>query len=297
MLKINPSETPLQKLHQYILGAIATRPIAFASTLDKDGKPNLAPFSFFNAFGSNPPILVFSPARSGRDNTTKNTLDNVTETKEVVINVVNYNIVQQMSLASGPYPKEVNEFIKSGLTPIASEIVKPVRVKESIVQMECKVLNIIHTGDAGGAGNLIICEILLMHINEDIIGDNGYIDPYKAGLVARMGGDFYCRVIPESIFVLPQPKDKCGIGVDALPESIRKSSILTGNNLGQLGSFYDLPSKKEVNELLHDAALKNTLTELSYDVVNLHQFAKQKLDSNTAWEGFKILMLREYNLI
>jgi flavin reductase (DIM6/NTAB) family NADH-FMN oxidoreductase RutF len=297
MLKINPSETPLPKLHQYILGAIAPRPIAFASTMDKSGKPNLAPFSFFNAFGSNPPILVFSPARSGRDNTTKNTLDNVTETKEVVINVVNYNIVQQMSLASGPYPKGVNEFIKSGLTPIASEIVKPFRVKESIVQMECKVLNVIHTGDKGGAGNLIICEILLMHIEESVLNADGNIDPYKAELVARMGGDYYCKVTPESIFVLPQPKDKCGMGVDVLPESIRKSSVLTGNNLGQLGSFYGLPSMEEVRKSLHDTALVDTLTELSEDVIKLHQFAKLKLDSNDAWEGFKILMLKEYDLI
>jgi len=285
MISINPKETPLPKLHQYMLGSMAPRPIAFASTLDKEGRPNLAPFSFFNAFGSNPPVVAFSPARSGRDNTTKNTLDNIEETKEVVINIVHYAMVHQMSLASCPYPKGVNEFLKSGLTPIASEIVKPFRVKESNVQLECKVLDIVKTGSTGGAGNMIICEILLIHINESILNEDGRMDPYKMDLVARMGGDYYCRVIPESIFVLPQPKTEIGIGVDVLPEHIRHSTILTGNNLGQLGIFQHFPTDEELAE-----------TRKQYPVMpttELHQLAKSKLDNGEAWEAFKMLLMND----
>jgi flavin reductase (DIM6/NTAB) family NADH-FMN oxidoreductase RutF len=282
MLKIFPSETPLPKMHQYMLGAVSPRPIAFASTVDKEGNPNLAPFSFFNAVGSNPPIVIFSPARSGRDNTTKHTLDNIEETKEVVINIVNYSIVQQMSLASAPYQKGVNEFIKSGLTPIASEIVKPFRVKESYIQFECKVLNIIHTSNKGGAGNIIICEIVLLHIDENVLDAEGKIDPYKMDYVARMGGEFYTRVIPESIFILPQPKTETGIGVDALPESVRNSTVLTGNHLGQLGSLLALPSMEAL------AKVKNSLTGLTEE--QIHQLAKQKLDTGDAEAALQILL-------
>jgi len=282
MLKIIPSETPLAKMHQYILGAVAPRPIAFASTMDKNRNANLAPFSFFNAVGSNPPVVIFSPARSGRDNTTKHTLDNIEETKEVVINIVNYNMVQQMSLASSHYPKGVNEFIKSGLTAVESEIVKPFRVKESYIQFECKVLNIIYTGDKGGAGNIIVCEILLLHIDEKVLAENERIDPYKMDHVARMGGDYYTRVIPESIFILPQPKIEIGIGVDALPSSIRNSKILTGNNLGQLGNFQHFPTDEEI------LSVRNSISNLSEE--EIHILAKNKLESGEAWEGFKILM-------
>jgi len=224
-----------------MLGSVSPRPIAFASTIDAEGNPNLAPFSFFNAVGSNPPTVIFSPARSGRDNTTKNTLDNVEATREVVINIVNYPIVEQMSIASGPFPKGVNEFVKSGLTPVPSEIVKPFRVKESIVQMECVVKDIYYTGNQGAAGNIVICEIVLMHIDDRILDAQGRMDPYKMDLVARMGGDYYCRVIPESIFVLPQPKSEHGIGVDALPAYARNSHKLSGNDLGKLGAVYQLP--------------------------------------------------------
>ena len=290
MLRIVPSETPMPKMHQYMLGSISPRPIAFASTLDIDGNPNLAPFSFFNAVGSNPPTIIFSPARSGRDNTTKNTLDNIEATGEVVINVVNYAIVQQMSIASAPYAKGVNEFIKSGLTPIASEIVKPFRVKESIVQMECKVRDIYYTGQTGGAGNIIICEIVLMHINEDILDENGRMDPQKMDLVARMGGDYYCRVIPESLFVLPQPKDTSGIGVDALPFSIRNSKILTGNNLGQLANLLKLPERLEVEKIKDVISTQITEEEI-------HQLAKNKLELNDPAEAIKLLMLKEYGII
>lgn len=282
MLTIHPKEIAHPKLHQYMLAAIAPRPIAFASTLDKDGNANLAPFSFFNAFGSNPPIVAFSPARSGRDNTTKNTLDNIEETKEVVINIVNYPLVYQMSLASCAYPKGINEFIKSGLTPLASEIVKPFRVKESPVQFECKVIDIEKTGTTGGAGNIIICEILLIHVNENVLNEDGHIDPYKMDLVARMGGDYYCRVIPDSIFKLPQPKTEIGIGVDALPAHIRNSKILTGNNLGQLGVFTKFPEEEEIASIMQDLQFNSP--------EELHQFAKSKLDAGEAWDAFKILM-------
>lgn len=245
-MKINPAEMPIPKLHQYILGSVSPRPISFASTVDAEGNPNLAPFSFFTAVGSNPPMVIFSPARSGRDNTTKHTLDNVEATKEVVINIVNFPIVEQMSLASSPYPKGVNEFIKAGLTPVASEIVKPFRVKESIVSMECIVRDVIHTGDKGGAGNIVLCEIVLMHIDDAILDADGKMDPYKMDLVARMGGEYYARIIPSSIFVLPQPKTEVGIGVDALPAFARDSHQLSGNDLGKLGSQQTLPTEAEL---------------------------------------------------
>lgn len=247
-MKIDPSLLTIPKLHQYILGSVSPRPISFASTIDADGRPNLAPFSFFTAVGSNPPMVVFSPARSGRDNTTKNTLDNVEATREVVINIVNYPIVHQMSLASSPYAKGINEFEKSGLTPIPSEKVKPFRVKESIVQMECVVRDIIYTGDKGGAGNIILCEIVLMHIDDSILDADGRMDPFKMDLVARMGGEYYARIIPESIFVLPQPKTELGIGVDALPAYARNSHNLSGNDLGKLGSLLELPSAEQIAE-------------------------------------------------
>jgi len=243
-MRIDPSELTIPKLHQYILGSVSPRPISFASTVDLEGRPNLAPFSFFTAVGSNPPMVVFSPARSGRDNTTKHTLDNVEATKEVVINIVNYPIVHQMSLASSPYPKGVNEFIKSGLTPIPSEKVKPFRVKESIVSMECIVRNVIHTGDKGGAGNIVMCEIVLMHIDDNILDADGRMDPFKMDLVARMGGEYYARIIPESIFVLPQPKTEVGIGIDSLPQFARNSHVLSGNDLGKLGTLQELPNEE-----------------------------------------------------
>lgn len=290
MLRIDPAEVPMPKMHQYILGSVSPRPIAFASTVDADGNPNLAPFSFFNAVGSNPPMVIFSPARSGRDNSTKNTLDNIEATREVVINIVNYDIVQQMSLASSPYPKGVNEFIKSGLTPIESEMIRPYRVKESWVQMECKVRDIYYTGKSGGAGNIIMCEIVLMHINEKCLDENGRMDPKKMDLVARMGGDYYCRVIPESVFVLPQPKDTCGMGVDALPASIRNSNVLTGNDLGALANFQQLPTKEEALSVVG-------LISIAMEETALHKMAQEKIRDHQIWEGFKMLMAREYALI
>lgn len=248
MLTVDPKQVPVPKLHAYLLGAVTPRPIAFASTVDKDGNVNLSPFSFFNCFGSNPPILVFSPARKGRDNTTKHTYENLLEVPEVVINVVTHSIVQQASLASAEYPKGVNEFLKAGFTEVPSKMVRPPAVKESPVHMECKVLQIIPTGTGGGAGNLVICEVLLMHIDEKILDADGKIDPYKLDAVARLGGDYYARVQGDSIFKVPKPLDRSGIGFDQLPERVRLSSILTGNDLGMLGNIERLPDADAVKK-------------------------------------------------
>lgn len=242
MVTINPKEIPFSKMHSYLLGAVTPRPIAFASTIDKQGNVNLSPFSFFNCFGANPPILIFSPARRGRDNTTKHSYENVREVPEVVINVVNYSMVQQTSLASTEYPKGVNEFIKAGFTEAPSTLVKPPRVAEAPVAMECKVLQIIQTGDQGAAGNLVICEIVMMHINENVLDAEGKIDPWKLDAVARLGGDYYCRVQGDAIFKVPKPLEKIGIGIDGLPEHIRRSKILTGNDLGMLANVEKIPN-------------------------------------------------------
>ena len=241
MLSMDPKELAIPKLHGYLLGAVAPRPICFASTVDKDGNVNLSPFSFFNVFGANPPIMVFSPARRVRDNTTKHTLENVLETQEVVINIVNYNMVQQMSLSSTEYPKGVNEFIKAGLTEIPSEKVKPPRVKEAPVQFECKVNEVIALGKEGGAGNLIVCEVVQLHIDERVLDENGSIDPVKIDTVSRMGGNWYSRA-KDGLFEVPKPLRTLGIGIDALPEAIRNSKIFSGNDLGMLGNIEALPN-------------------------------------------------------
>ena len=241
MLSVTPEELTVPKLHQLLLGSVGPRPICFASTIDAQGNRNLAPFSFFNVFSANPPILVFSPARSGRTNESKHTHDNVKEVPQVVINVVTYDMVHQMSLTSSPYAKGVDEFVKSGFTPIDSELVKPARVKESPVQLECEVQEVIELGQNGGAGNLVICKVLKIHIDESILNENGQIDQTKIDLVARMGGDWYCRAHGEAMFELVKPLTNCGIGVDALPEHIRLSHILSGNDLGQLGNVETIP--------------------------------------------------------
>ena len=240
-------------MHGYLLGAVAPRPIAFASTIDKAGNVNLSPFSFFNCFGANPPILVFSPARRGRDNTTKHSYENVLEVPEVVISVVNYSMVQQMSLTSTEYPKGVNEFVKAGFTEVPSTFVKPPRVGESPAAFECKVLDVIKTGDQGAAGNLIICEVILMHLREEVLDADGKIDPNKMDAVARMGSDWYCRASGSNLFRLPQPA-KIGIGMDQLPDEIRKSKILTGNDLAMLAGVDAIPvasSSFTTNEKRH----------------------------------------------
>lgn len=269
MLSIDPKTLPVAKVHGYLLGAIAPRPIAFASTLDEEGNPNLSPFSFFNVFSANPPIAIFSPARRGRDNTTKHTYENVKKVKECVINIVNYDMVQQMSLASVEYPKGVNEFIKAGFTPIESEVVKPFRVKESPVQLECIVKDVVELGTEGGAGNLVICEVVRIHINEEILDTNGRIDPEKIDLVARMGGDWYSRA-KLGLFEVAKPNEKIGIGIDQIPSDIRNSNILTGNHLGQLGNVESLPDETSVNEY--------KLTELAEIFIEFEDDAK-KLES------------------
>jgi flavin reductase (DIM6/NTAB) family NADH-FMN oxidoreductase RutF len=248
MLSIDPKSLPIPKLHQYLLGAVGPRPIAFASTIDADGNANLAPFSFFNVFSANPPIMIFSPARSGRTNETKDTYNNVKVHPEVVINIVNYDIVHQMSLASSPYKPGVSEFEKAGFTALKSDIIKPMRVGESPVQFECKVNEVVELGSEGGAGNLIICEVVKIHINEAVLDENGMIDQHKIDLVSRMGGNWYCRSDKNSMFEITKPITTCGIGFDALPKDIKSSSVLTGNDLGQLAGIEELPDETEVNE-------------------------------------------------
>jgi flavin reductase (DIM6/NTAB) family NADH-FMN oxidoreductase RutF len=248
MLHLDPKSLPVPKLHQYLLGAVGPRPIAFASTVDENGTPNLAPFSFFNVFSAYPPIMVFSPARSGRSNTTKDTYNNVKKVPEVVINVVNYDMVHQMSLASSPYSPDVDEFKKTGLTPLPSELIKPMRVAEAPVQFECKVNQVIELGHEGGAGNLVICEVVKIHIQESVLDDNQMIDQKKIDLVSRMGGNWYCRADENSMFEIAKPITTCGIGYDQLPEDIKNSKILTGNDLGFLGGIEEIPNETDVNE-------------------------------------------------
>lgn len=253
MLHIDPAQIATKDLHQYILGAVAPRPIAFASTLSVDGVPNLAPYSFFNAFSSNPPILIFSSNRRVANNTTKDTLKNAEETGEVVINVVSYEIARQMALTSIEYGPEVNEFIKAGFTPLPSERVKPFRVAESPVQMECVVDKILPLGDDGGAGNLIFCKIVMMHISEEILSDTGRIDPDKIDLMGRMGRFYYARASGDAVVEIVQPVTEIGIGFDGLPSTLRHSTILTGNQLGQLASLTALPTSEEALTLLSTA--------------------------------------------
>ena len=293
MLTIDPKEIPVPKLHHYLLGAVGPRPIAFASTIDKDGNRNLAPFSFFNVFSANPPIMVFSPARSGRTNTTKNTFDNVKEIPEVVINIVNYSIVEQMSLASSPFEAEVDEFVKSGLTPIASETVRPFRVKESPVQFECKVNEVVELGTEGGAGNLVICEVTKIHINEDVLDEKGAIDQHKIDLVSRMGGNWYCRANSDSMFEIKKPIMTIGIGYDSIPEDIRNSEILSGNDLGKLGGIEQLPDETDVNDhkLIELADLFVDLEDDQEKLeLELHKLAKQELKEDKLKEAWMTLL-------
>lgn len=248
MLTIDPKDLTTGRLHNYLLSAVAPRPIAFASTIDEAGNHNLAPFSFFNIFSANPPIAIFSPARRGRDGSTKHTYENVLKVPEVVINVVNYALVQQCSLASTEYGAGVSEFVKAGLTPLASDLIRPARVAESPVQMECIVRDVVSLGDGGGAGNLVIAEVVRLHIAESILDENGNIDPALIDLVGRCGGNYYVRADASAMFEVAKPLARLGIGVDAIPEDIRFSKILTGNHLGMLGNVEELPNETDVNE-------------------------------------------------
>ena len=299
MLQINPKDIPIGELHQYLLGAVGPRPIALASTIDKDGNSNLSPFSFFNVFSANPPIAIFSPARRVRNNTTKHTLENILENNEVVINVVSYNIVQQTSLSSTEYDCGVDEFIKSGLTPIKSNLIKPFRVKESPVQMECTVNDVISLGKQGGAGNLVICEIKMLHINKNILNDAGAIDPNKIDLVGRMGGNWYCRSSKDALFEVEKPLRNLGIGVDNIPSEIRNSHILSGNDLGMLGNVESIPSLNEVEKYMKENYNTEQIQDFSIRnkeaVQELHSHAKELLSKNLIIEAWKILLIDKLN--
>ena len=288
MLSILPQEVSTGKLHGYLLSAVSPRPIAFASTVDDLGNVNLSPFSFFNVFSANPPILVFSPARRVRDNTTKHTLENILITKEVVINIVNYDMVQQMSLSSTEYPDGVNEFIKSGLTEVASDIVKPPRVQEAPVQFECKVNDVIALGNQGGAGNLVIAEVVKLHIKETVLDTDGKIDANKIDAVARMGGNWYNRS-REGMFEVIKPIKTRGIGVDALPKSIKNSKILSGNDLGVLGNSEKIPTPNEVKEYLNLEAEKSVDIQTN-NKENIQKQAQKMLQKGNVLEAFKLLL-------
>lgn len=293
MLTIDPKEIPVPQLHGYLLSAVAPRPIAFASTIDADGNVNLSPFSFFNVFSANPPIAIFSPARRGRDNTTKHTYENVKQHPEVVINVVNHAIVQQMSLSSTEYADGVNEFTKAGLTEQASEIVMPPRVAESPVQMECKVLEVKELGANGGAGNLVICEVVKIHIHEKYLDENQKLDTEKLDLVGRMGANWYVRANGEALFEVAKPLTTLGIGVDQIPEDIRNSTILTGNNLGQLGNVEALPDETTVNEFKL-IELSEIFQEFEDEAprleIELHKLAQSYLKENKVEEAWMTLL-------
>ncbi|MCR8666944.1 flavin reductase family protein [Aestuariibaculum sp. M13] len=288
MQSIDPKEIRTSLLHGYLLSAVAPRPIAFASTVDAEGRINLSPFSFFNVFSSNPPILVFSPSRRVKDNTIKHTLKNIEATREVVINTVNYDMVHQMSLSSSDFPEGVNEFEKSGLTMLKSDIVKPFRVAESPVQMECKVNDIIALGTEGGAGNLIICEVVKLHIDEDVLDKDGHVIQEKLDLVARAGGSYYTRA-NKGFFEIPKPISTVGIGVDSFPEEIKNSMVLTGNDLGMLGNVEALPSNEDVTAFVTDLGERypNIKTASHREK---HKLAKKYLSYGDVDSAWKILL-------
>jgi flavin reductase (DIM6/NTAB) family NADH-FMN oxidoreductase RutF len=284
---INPKELSVPKLQSYLQGAVSPRPIALASTIDKDGNVNLSPFSFFNLFSMNPPVLIFSPSRRVRDNSTKHTLQNVQEVPEVVINIVSYKMVEQVSLASCEFPKGTNEFMKAGFTEVASTRVKPPRVAESPVSFECKVNQVIPLGQEGGAGNLVICEVVLMHIADEVLGADGFIDPNKIDAVARMGQDYYCRASGENIFTVPKPNTKVGIGFDQIPTRIRNSNVLTGNDLGRLGNIEKLPTENEIKLFQSEKFWKDT-SKIGVD--ELHRLSKKYLSEGKIEEAWKVLL-------
>jgi flavin reductase (DIM6/NTAB) family NADH-FMN oxidoreductase RutF len=284
-------DSSMAEVQHYLQTAVAPRPICFASTIDKAGNINLSPFSFFNLFSYNPPVVVFSPVRRGRDNTTKHTLENIAEVPEVVINIVTYDMVQQMSLASCEFAKDVNEFEKAGFTMEAATMVTPPMVKQSKIKLECIVTEIKPLGEQGGAGNLIIATVQVVHIAEDVLTSDGQIDKTKLQLVARLGGDWYCKVDESNLFKVEKPNTKLGIGIDALPNSIKNSSILTGNNLGQLANVSLLPL---VDPAFYDDTLKNII---QYYAINpdemeneLHIYASQLLNEGKVNEAWQVLL-------
>lgn len=288
---IDISSLPVMEKQQWLQHAIAPRPICFASTIDKNGHVNLSPFSFFNLFSSNPPIVIFSPARRGRDNTTKHTLENVLEVAECVINIVDYAMVQQMSLSSCEFPKEVNEFVKAGFTEQSATRVQPPMVKEAKIKLECKVNEVKSLGENGGAGQLVIAEVLCMHVDESILGEDGKIDQQKLELVARLGGDWYCKVDPTNLFKVPKPNTKLGIGIDQLPESIRNSQVLTGNHLGMLGNVHEMP---DIDASFTDDRVKNIFQYYSVSPAEmeteLHKYAAELLNVGHVEKAWQVLL-------
>ena len=292
---IHPDQISQPDLHRYLLSAVAPRPICFASTVDAKGKVNLSPFSFFNVFSSNPPIMIFSPARSARDQSTKHTYDNVLEVREVVINIVNFPIVEQMSLASTAYDKGVNEFVKAGLTPIPSEKVKPPRVAESPVAFECVVENIIELGKEGGAGNLIIARVVLMHFQDQYLNTEGFLDTKKLDLVARMGESWYCHANGDALFEIPKPIRNKGIGVDQLPEKIRNSKVFTGNDLGRMGNLEVLLDRTLIKKMSEKESVKLILEKHKNQPAelekNLQILAKKYLDNGETAKALAISLL------
>jgi flavin reductase (DIM6/NTAB) family NADH-FMN oxidoreductase RutF len=285
---------PAAEVQNYLQHAIAPRPIAFASTIDNEGNVNLSPFSFFNLFSSNPPIVIFSPARRVRDNSTKHSLQNVEEVKEVVINIVDYDMVQQTSLASCEYPKDTSEFLKAGFTPEKATIIRPPMVKESKIKLECQVLEIKSLGNEGGAGNLVICQVLCMHIDDSILDADNKIDQTKIHHVARLGGDWYCKVDENNLFKVAKPNTQLGIGIDALPEGIRNSKILTGNHLGQLANVNEMPV---VEPSFNDDRLKNIIQYYSINPADmdneLHTYAARLLDEGNVHDAWQVLLADE----
>ncbi|HEX9600010.1 MAG TPA: flavin reductase family protein [Mariniflexile sp.] len=288
MLSIDPKTLSTSKLHGYLLSAVAPRPIAFASTVDVDGRANLSPFSFFNVFSANPPILIFSPSRRVRDNTVKHTLKNVLETREVVINMVSFDMVHQASLSSTEYPEGVNEFEKAGFTMLKSDIVKPFRVAESPVQMECKVNDIIELGTEGGAGNLVICEVVKFHIDEDVLNEDGSINQEKLDLVARAGGSYYSRA-KKGFFEIPKPLTTLGIGIDNFPEDVKNSMVLTGNDLGMLGNVESLPTEAEVDNFIKDISERYPKIKTKTHRQK-HKLARNYLSFGDVESAWKILL-------
>lgn len=292
-----PKDLEPAEVQNLLQGSVTPRPIAFASTVDKAGNVNLSPFSFFNMFSANPPILVFSPSRRVRDNTTKHTLDNVLEVPEVVIHIVGYDRVEQMSLASTEYPKGVNEFEKAGLTPVKSDLIAPPRVKESAVALECKVNEVKALGTGGGAGNLVICEVIAIHINESILDEKGVIDPFKLSPVARLGGSWYSKITPDSLFQIPKPLSNLGIGVDSIPEEIRTSPILTGNNLGRLGNVMELPTEEDIQAFSKSEEIAEMRIRFKNDpdswLDHLHMRAKEELEAGNAITAWKFLLQKQ----
>jgi flavin reductase (DIM6/NTAB) family NADH-FMN oxidoreductase RutF len=287
-----PADLPTAQLHQYLVGAVAPRPIAFASTIDENGNPNLAPYSFFNVFSSNPPMMVFSSNRRVSDNTTKDTLHNIEKTGEVVINVVNHAIVRQMAVASVQFDTGVNEFTKSGLTPIPSDEIKPFRVAESPVHFECKVQEIKPLGEQGGAGHLIICEIVKLHISEDILDEESRIDPHKIDLVGRLGRAFYSRASGDAVFKVFQPVPKLVIGYDALPDFIKNSEVLTGNNLGQIAGLFEMPTLEDKSDILKNKDVQKLMRSDNVKI-ELHRFAKAELEKENTIFATQVLLFAE----